>query len=147
MSSTVWDPFNDLEEVLSRFRRPAGRGRQESGGHETVTTADWVPAVDIGETAEGYVIKVELPEVRKEDVKLSVNAGALLIHGTRNLEKKGSTKYHRIERGYGTFARSFSLPDDVEEEGIAAEHKEGMLIVHLPKHAEPPAKSIEIKVK
>jgi HSP20 family protein len=151
MTPAKWNPFRELEDLLDAYGRPvARRGRQGGEGHEIITTADWAPVVDIRETEGEYVIKAELPEVKKDDVKVSLNDGVLLIQGERSMEKEEGEpkgKYHRIERAYGSFARSFSLPEDVEAEKISAEHKEGMLYVHLPKHAVPPAKSVEVKVK
>ena len=148
MTRTSWDPINELERLFNNLGRPAGTPpRRDTGAHETVTTADWVPAVDIAENDTEYLIKAELPEVPKQSVKLNVNAGVLLIQGTRQLSKEETVKYHRVERGYGRFARSFSLPEDVQEDKISAEQNEGLFVVHLPKHHEPPAKSIEIRVK
>ena len=149
MTPTKWNPYRELEELLDIYSRPAGRRPQRETGHEIMTTADWAPVVDIKETAGEYIIKAELPEVKKEDVKVSLNEGVLLIEGERRMEKEEGEegKYHRIERAYGSFARSFTLPDDVEAEKIRAEHKEGILYLHLPKHAEPPAKSVKIKVQ
>lgn len=145
-----WNPFRELEDLLDVYRPLARRGRTGGEGHEVMTTADWAPVVDIRETDSEYVIKAELPEVAKEDVKVSLSDGVLVIQGERSMEKEEGEKqgkYHRIERSYGSFARSFTLPDDVEAEKISAEHKEGMLYVHLPKHEVPPAKSVEVKVK
>ncbi len=150
MTPAKWNPFRELEDLLDAYGRPVARRGRQSDGHEIITTADWAPVVDIRETDGEYVIKAELPEVKKEDVKVSLNDGVLVIQGERSMEKEegeAKGKYHRIERAYGSFARSFSLPDDVEAEKISAEHKEGMLYVHLPKHAVPPAKTVEVKVK
>jgi HSP20 family protein len=149
MTPTKWNPLRELEELLDVYSRPAARRPQRETGHEIMTTADWAPVVDIKETNDEYLIKAELPEVKKEDVKVSLNEGVLVIEGERTMEKEEAEtgKYHRIERAYGSFARSFTLPDDVEPEKIRAEHKEGMLYLHLPKHAEPPAKSVKIQVQ
>ena len=148
MTPNNWDPLHDMQQLLASLNQPSRAAQNRpAGGHENVTTADWVPAVDIVEMENEYCIKVELPEVAKEDVKLSVHAGVLVIHGTREVPQPGKMKLHRMERGHGRFARSFSLPDDVEEDKISAEQKHGLLLVHLPKHRESPAKSIEIKVK
>jgi HSP20 family protein len=116
-------------------------------GHEAMTSADWSPAVDIAETANEYLINVELTEVAKNNMQISASDGVLIIEGHRKLEEPEGLKYHRIERGHGKFARSFNLPDDVEAEGIRAEHREGMLYLHLPKHKEPPTRAIKIKVQ
>jgi HSP20 family protein len=144
-----WNPYRELEELMDAYRAAPRRGRQGEA-HEIMTTADWAPVVDIRETEKEYLIKAELPEVKKDHVKVSINDGVLIIQGERSLEKEEGdpkSKYHRIERSYGSFARSFTLPDDVETEKIEAEHKEGMLYVHLPKHAVPPSKKVEVKVK
>lgn len=149
MTPAKWNPFRELEDLLELYRPLPRRGRQGES-HEIMTTADWAPAVDIQETDKEYVIKAELPEVKKEDVKVTLNEGVLVIQGERSMEKEEGEpkgKYHRIERSYGSFARSFSLPEDVASDSISAEHKDGMLYVHLPKHEVPPAKSVEVKVK
>ena len=149
MTLAKWNPFRELEEALDLYHRPLSRRPQRETGHEIMTTADWAPVVDIKETDDEYLIKAELPEVNKDDVKVSLNSGVLVIQGERTMEKEEGGKegkFHRIERAYGSFARSFSLPEDVKEENIQAEHKEGMLYVHLPKQKEPPAKAVEVKV-
>ena len=149
MTPAKWNPFRELEQMLDLYGRPRNRRTQSEGGNEIMTKADWAPAVDIMEDDGEYTIKAELPEVAKEDVIVSVNDGVLVIQGERTMEKEEGEekgKYHRIERAYGSFARSFSLPDDVEPEKISAEHKEGMLCVHLPKQAEPPTKRVQVKV-
>jgi len=149
MTPAKWNPFRELEDLLDVYRPLSRRGRQGEA-HEIMTTADWAPVVDIRESEKEYVIKAELPEVKKEDVKVTLNDGVLLIQGERSMEKEEGEpkgKYHRIERSYGSFARSFSLPEDVDAEKISAEHKEGMLYLHLPKHEVPPAKAVEVKVK
>ena len=144
MSSKHRDPLQEMEAMLRGWSPPASALR---GGHETMTTADWTPAVDIAETADEYLINVELTEVSKADVKISARDGVLAIEGQRRVEQPAGLTYHRLERGHGTFARRFTLPEDVEAERIHAEHREGMLYLHLPKHKEPPSKAIHIKVE
>lgn len=112
-----------------------------------MTTADWAPAVDIAESEDEYLINVELPEVDKRAVKVTASDGVLSIEGQRPRQEAAGLTYHRLERGHGTFARSFTLPDNVEAGNIRAEHRDGMLFLHLPKHQEPPPKAIQIKVK
>jgi HSP20 family protein len=144
-----WDPFKELEEISERFNRIFGRApaRRESGS-EAMTVADWVPTVDITEDEKEYLIKAEVPEVDKKDVKVSVQDGVLTLTGERKQEKeeKGK-KFHRVERSYGSFVRSFGLPDDVAEDKLKAEFKDGMLLVHLPKAEKPKPKAIEVKVE
>lgn len=145
MSLKHWDPFQEMEAALRGFN-PA-MSAPPRGGHETVTTADWTPAVDIAETADEYLINIELTEVSKNDFKLSTKDGILTIEGQRRVEQPPGLTYHRLERGHGTFARRFTLPEDVEAEKIRAEYREGMLYLHLPKHKEPESKAIHIKVQ
>jgi HSP20 family protein len=144
-----WDPFKDLEEISERFNRLFGRmtpARRESG-REALTVADWAPTVDISEDEKEYLIKAEIPEVDKKDVKVTLQEGVLTIQGERKQEKEEKgRKFHRIERSYGTFVRSFTLPEEVAEDKLKAEFKDGMLFVHLPKSERAKPKAIEVKV-
>jgi len=143
---TRWDPFKELEEMSTRLNRFFG-GRKSGEGDESLTVAQWAPAVDVSETDKEYLIKAELPEIKKEDVKVTVDDGVLSITGERRQEKeeKGK-KFHRIERSYGSFSRSFTLPDDADGARIAAEFKEGMLNVRLPKTEKPKTSATEVKI-
>jgi HSP20 family protein len=147
MTLVRWDPFRELEEMSDRLNRAFVRPAVRNGGKEHLTVADWVPTVDISESEGEYLIKAELPEVKKEDVKVSVEDGVLTLSGERRQEKeeKGK-KYHRVERSYGSFVRSFSLPESVDESGVKAEYKDGVLNLHLPKTEKVKPKSIEVKV-
>ena len=148
MELTRWDPFRELEDMSNRLNRVFGRPAvSREAGKEAMTVADWVPAVDISETEKEYLIKVELPEVKKDDVKIAVQEGVLVIQGERRQEKEEKGKrFHRIERSYGTFLRSFSLPDSVDETKIGAEFKDGVLHMQLPKSEKARPKAIEVKV-
>ena len=150
MTLTRWSPFREMEDLMDRFSRGWGRlpaRPRGEGGQEIMTLADWTPTVDISESETEFVIKVELPEVRKEDVKVAVNQGVLTIQGERKMEREEKNKkYHRVERAYGSFARSFTLPDEVEEDSIKARHKDGMLYLHLAKSERAKPKAVEIKV-
>jgi HSP20 family protein len=149
MTLTRWNPFRDMEVVFDRFNPSCSRlpATRSEGSNEIMTIADWAPTVDISETDTEFLIKVELPEVRKEDVKVSIHEGVLTIQGERKMEREESKqKYHRVERAYGRFARSFVLPENVGEENISASHKDGMLNLRLGKIEEAKPKSIEIKV-
>ena len=144
-----WDPFKELEEIGERFNRVFARypGRRDSG-QETLTVADWVPRVDIVEDDKEYLIKAEIPAVDKKDVKVTVQEGVLLIQGERKQEHEENNKrYHRVETSYGTFLRSFALPEDIAEDKLKAEFKDGMLLVHLPKTEKPKPKAVEIRVQ
>ncbi|MGD9727296.1 MAG: Hsp20/alpha crystallin family protein [Nitrospiraceae bacterium] len=148
MALVKWDPFRDLEEMSDRLNRIFARPAAWQGqGKEIMTVADWTPTVDISETEAEYVIKAELPEVKKEEVKVTVEDGVLTILGERKQEKeeKGK-KFHRIERAYGRFVRSFTLPDSVDEALVKAEYADGVLNLHLPKSEKAKPKQIEVKV-
>lgn len=148
MNLVRWDPFRELEEMSDRlnrmFTRPA---TSRTNGRETLIVADWAPSVDISETEGEYQIKAELPGLKKEDVKVTLEDGILTIQGERAREKeeKGK-KYHRVERSYGSFVRSFTLPDLVDENSVKAEFKDGVLNLHLPKSEKAKPKAIEVKV-
>ena len=148
MALVRWDPFRELEEVSDRlnrmFARPATR---TANGKETMIVADWVPSVDISESDGEYQIKAEIPDVKKEDVKVTLEDGVLTIQGERKheQEEKGK-KYHRIERSYGSFVRTFSLPDVIDEEKVKAEFKDGVLNLSLPKSEKAKPKAIDVKV-
>jgi HSP20 family protein len=146
-----WDranPLRELENIGERFNRFFDQLSSTRGnGGETMTVADWIPNVDVTEDDKEYLIKVEIPEVDKKDVKVTVQEGMLTIQGERKKEKEEKGKrYHRMERVYGTFVRSFTLPEDVDEEKIEAEFKDGMLMVRLPKSEKAKPKKLEVKV-
>lgn len=150
MAIVRWDPFRELQDMSDRLNRmiasPASGG-SVGQGKEVMTVADWTPTVDISETEAEYAIKAELPEVKREDVKVTVEDGVLTIQGERKQEKeeKGK-KYHRVERSYGRFVRTFTLPDTVDESKVKAEYADGILHLHLPKSEKAKPKQIEVKV-
>jgi len=147
--SSTWDPLRELGEIENRlekyFGRPALTGN--GGQKEAMTVAQWAPAVDITEDDKEYLVKAELPDLKKEEVKVTVEDGELTISGERKFEKEEKNKkYHRIERAYGSFVRSFTLPETVNGDKVNAEFKDGLLTVHLPKDQKAKPKSIEVKL-
>ena len=147
MTLVRWDPFRELEEMSDRLNRVFTRPAARTDGKEHLTVADWMPTVDISETDGEYLIKAELPEVKKDDVKVTVENGVLTIQGERRQEKEEKgRKYHRVERSYGSFVRSFTLPESVDEGAVKAEYKDGVLNLHLPKSEKVKPKAIEVKV-
>lgn len=142
-----WNPWRELQEMEKRLSGLWGRPTTKEEGKEAMTVAEWAPTVDISEDDKEYLIKAELPDVKKDKVKISVQDNVVSISGERQYEKeeKGK-KYHRIERSYGRFMRSFELPEDADEAKISAEYKDGVLHVHLPKCEKAKPKSIEVKV-
>ena len=146
MNIVRWNPFRELEDLQARLNRlmtDPGVGRTD----EPFAFADWAPAVDIQETDSDYTVKADLPEVKKEDVKIALEDGVLTIQGERKqeTEEKGK-KFHRIERQYGQFVRRFALPNEVDGGKVHAEFKDGVLNVRLPKSASAKPRSIDIKV-
>ena len=147
MTLIRWDPFRELEDMSERLNRMVARPALRPSGKETMTVADWIPTVDISESDGEYLIKAELPEVKKEDVKVTVEDGVLTLQGERRQEKEEKSKrYHRVERSYGSFVRSFTLPESVDESGVKAEYKDGVLNLHLPKSEKVKPKAIDVKV-
>lgn len=148
MNLVKWDPFRELEDVTNRLNRIFGQSlvRSESG-QNMLAVSDWAPSVDISETDSAYLIKGEIPGVKKEDVKVTIQDGMLTIQGERRQEKeeKGK-KFHRIECSYGSFARSFRVPSDADENSVKAEFKDGMLNVTLAKSEKAKPKSINVSV-
>jgi HSP20 family protein len=145
---TRWES-KEMDFLQNRLAKLFGLAptSMSGGGQELMTLAEWVPSVDICEDDNEWLIKAELPEVKKEDVKVTVENGVLAILGTRKCEKEEQDKkYHRIERSYGNFFRSFVLPDGADGTKVSAEFKQGLLEVHLPKTEKAKAKAIEVKV-
>jgi HSP20 family protein len=130
--------------ILSAFNPSSAR---RGNSQESLTLAEWMPVVDISEDDREYVITAELPEVKKEDVRVTVENGVLTITGERKFEKEEKGKrWHRVERAYGSFARSFALPDDGDAAKVNAEFKEGVLKVRVTKSEAARPKQIEVKV-
>ena len=148
ISRTRWNPYKDRDEFENRLATMLdAREATGNGGKEALTVAQWSPLVDITEEEKEYLIRAELPDMKKEDVRLTVENGVLTISGERKFEKEDKgLKHHRIERAYGSFMRSFSLPEDADSSKVTADYKDGMLQVHLPKSQKATEKAIEIKV-
>lgn len=143
--TTRWDPLRELAEMERFFGRTP---RTANGGEDPVALAAWEPLTDITEDEKEYLVKVELPEVKKEEVKVTVEEGVLRISGERKLEKEEKNKkMHRVERSYGSFLRAFTLPEGADGEKVTAEFKDGMLKVHLPKTEQAKAKAVAVKVE
>ena len=144
-----WDPFQDMRDLQDRLSTLLGgtAARSGNGKEETMTVAVWSPLVDIAEDDKDYHIRAELPGLRKEDVKVTVENGVLSISGERKYEKEDKNrKYHRVERAYGNFVRNFSIPDDADPSKVSAEFKDGVLHVRLNKDERAKPKAVEVKV-
>ena len=144
-----WNQYRELEALQnslgSLFKR--AQAPKPEGQEEPMRVADWAPLVDISEDPKEYLIKAELPEVMKADVKITLEDGMLTITGDRKFEKEeNGRKYHRVERAYGSFVRTFSLPDDASPGKVNAEFKDGVLKVHLAKDEKARPQQIEVPV-
>jgi len=146
---TRWNPLQELEDVQNRLAGLMG-SRHFKGGRdgerEAMMAAEWSPSVDVTEDKTGYHIKADLPEVKKEDIKVTISNGVLMLSGEREFEKeeKGK-KYHRMERAYGRFMRTFDLPEDAAPDKVTADFKDGVLKVHIEKSEKARPKEIDVK--
>jgi HSP20 family protein len=144
-----WDPFRELSTLQDRMNRAfGGLWGSAQRPDEDYISASWTPAVDVRETKDALEISAELPGIDPKDVELSVESGVLTLKGSREFEKAidGET-YHRVERAYGSFERSFSLPTNVDPDQVKAVYRHGVLHLTLPKRDEAKPKSISIKVE
>ncbi|HOX00851.1 MAG TPA: Hsp20/alpha crystallin family protein [Candidatus Paceibacterota bacterium] len=144
-----WNPLREMDELHHRLNSLFNRAltQREGDREEHMTVSEWAPLVDIIEDEKQYLIKVELPEIKKEDLKLSVENGVLTVSGERKFEKEEKgRRYHRIERAYGSFQRSFSLPDDADSGSVKAQFRDGVLCVQVAKQEKALPKAIDIKV-
>jgi HSP20 family protein len=146
-SYTVANPFKELFEMQRNLNSLFEGNYGKTANEETALNA-WTPTVDIYEDQDAFLLKLELPEVNKDDIKVSLNENVLSISGERHFENEDKRdSYHRIERSYGQFYRSFTLPPNVNTESINAEYKDGMLRLTLPKKEEAKPKAISVNIK
>lgn len=138
-----WDPFDELNLLRNRMDRLWTRMTEEEP-----VLADWSPTSDIVESKDEITIKAELPGIEEKDIDIEIENGVLTIKGERKAEKKEEEKgYRRIERSYGSFLRTFTMPTTVEADKIIADFNNGVLTVHLPKSAAAKPKTIKVEVK
>ena len=136
MALVRWNPMKEIEDMQRRFDTLFGQMGSPLSllGTERLAASEWVPAVDIAESPESYMLNAELPDVRKEDVKLAIQDGVLTMTGERRAEKEEKNRrYTRVERSFGRFERSFTLPNAVDENKISASFSNGVLHVVVPK--------------
>lgn len=136
-----WTLFNELSKELSRMYEG-----QQGTDASSLATSDWVPAVDIREEAERYVIEADLPGVRPEDIDINMENGMLTIKGTREVQSREAGQgYKRVERSAGVFYRRFSLPDTADSERISARSELGVLQVTIPKQEKLQPRRIKVQ--
>jgi HSP20 family protein len=147
----TWNPLREMDEAQNRFNPFFLAGfpnRMGSGEIHSLTVADWSPEVDISQDDHEYLLKADLPEMKKDDVRVTVEDGVLSVSGERKSVKEDQKKkFHRIERSFGTFRRSFTLPEDADSTKVTAEFRDGVLKVHLPTTPIARSKAIEVKVQ
>ena len=148
MNLMRWEPFRETEDFLRNLSPPMFGRWPQLLGEERTMKFEWTPVVDIKETETEYLVNAELPGVKKEDFKISLDEGVLTIEGERRQEKeiKGETT-HRVERFYGKFCRSFTLPEYADANAIRADYTHGVLSVHVPKLKVEKRQALEIKVQ
>jgi HSP20 family protein len=146
MSLVRWDPFREVTELSRHLNRLFGS--IEAPEQAQRQPSDWLPAVDIKESPEEYAIKFEVPGMKKEEIQVGVENGILTVRGERKQEKEErGLRFHRVERSYGMFARSFQLPGLVDTTKVAAEYKDGLLNVRIPKSEPSKPKPVEVKIQ
>jgi HSP20 family protein len=154
MAITRWRPFRDVLSIQDEMNRLFddffGRSPGSIGpiSKQEWTEGVWTPSVDVSESKDNVIINVEIPGMSKDDVKVSVQDNVLTLSGERKQEKEEKdTSYHRIERSYGSFSRSFTLPTSVQPDKVKASYKDGILKIVLPKSEEVKPKQILISVE
>ncbi len=149
MNMVRWDPFTDMDTLLNRLMpRAPGSWPRFAVTDNGSPKFEWLPSADISETEKEYLVRAELPAVKKEDVKVTVDGGTITIEGERKQRKEEKNeKFHRVESVTGNFTRSFTLPDNVDEKNIRCESQDGVLTVHIPKTEIEKRKPIEIRVQ
>jgi len=147
MAIVRFEPFRDLLTSQREYVRLLKEAFSPMSGETEVSTRAWAPPVDIYETEDAIVLKAELPGIDPKDVEVRVEDNTLYLKGERNYEKEvNEQNYHRIERSYGSFARSFTLPNSISAEKVKAEYKDGLLTLTMPKREETKPKTIKIDV-
>jgi len=148
MSLIRWDPFADVDTLFDRaMPRLLGRWSRVARGADA-DGFEWSPSADVSETEKEYLIRAELPAVKKEDVKVTVDGDMISIQGERKQQLEDKTeKYHRVESFHGTFTRRFTLPNDADAKAIRCDNKDGILTIHIPKTQSSTSKPIQIKVE
>ena len=145
MNIVKYDPFRELFALQNEMNRLFTGAFPQRGSQEEIRHGAWNPSVDIYESKDQLILEAELPGMSREDVEVSIENNVITLKGERKFEKKAENdNYHRVERGYGSFTRSFTLPQTVTAEGATADFSNGVLRVSLPKREEIKARKIEI---
>jgi len=143
---TRWEPFRELATLQDRMNR-LFRDSFHDGRDESLTTSSFAPAVDVYEDEHKVALKIEVPGIEEKDIDVRVENNTLTVHGERKIEKEEKEEnYRRVERQYGSFTRTFTLPTTVDTENVSANYDKGVLKIALPKKAEAKPKQIKVNV-
>lgn len=145
MGAGRWNPTHELLRLQDRLNRMFGPSLDDDD--DQLVSGQWTPPCDIIETADAIVLRAELPGVREEDIEVNVEGGLLTLRGEKFFEKESEQSYHRIERAYGSFMRTFTLPRTIDAEEISAHYERGVLELTMPKRSETRPRQIKIEVK
>ncbi len=145
MAIIRWDPFRDLVSLREKMNRLFEDAVTARGEERDMISSTWAPSVDIYETENAIIMNAEVPGIDEEDIEIKIEDNTLTINGERKLEKETSEEnYHRIERSYGSFYRSFTIPRQIDQDKINAEHDNGVLRITMPKKPESKPKTVRV---
>ncbi len=145
MAIIRWDPFRDLITLREKMNRLFEEAFTSRGEEKDLVSSTWTPSVDIYETEQSLVLSAEVPGLKEDDIEIKIEDNTLTIKGERKFEKETKEEnYHRIERAYGSFYRSFTLPNYINQDKIEAEHENGVLKITMPKKAEMKPRQVKI---
>ncbi len=145
MAIIRWDPFKDLVTLREKMNRLFEETFTGRGEEKDLISGTWTPSVDIYETENALVLTAEVPGIKGDDIEIKIEDNTLILQGQRKFEKETKEEnYHRIERSYGSFYRSFTLPNSVDQDKIQAEHENGILKVTMPKKPELKPKKVKV---
>jgi HSP20 family protein len=144
---TRWDPYREFSTLQDRLNRLFNASFNSEGRDESLTTSSFAPAVDVYEDEHDITLKIEVPGIDEKDIDVRIENNTLTVHGERKIEKEEKEEnYRRIERQYGSFTRTFTLPNTVDSESVSATYEKGVLKVKLAKKAEAKPKQIKVNV-
>jgi len=144
---TRWEPFREFATLQDRMNRLFRESFNDAGRDENLTTSSFAPAVDVYEDEHKVTLKIEVPGIEEKDIDVRVENNTLAVHGERKIEKEEKEEnYRRVERQYGSFTRTFTLPQTVDSENVSANYDKGVLKISLPKKAEAKPKQIKVNV-
>jgi HSP20 family protein len=144
---TRWEPFREFSTLQDRINRVFRESYRPEGQDESLTASSFAPAVDVYEDEHSVTLKIEVPGIDEKDINISLENNVLTVHGERKIEKEEKEEnYRRVERQYGSFTRTFTLPTTVDGEKVSANYDKGVLKVSLPKKAEAKPKQIKVNI-